>query len=68
MDTIFHWCVSALFHLSDLIGVSYEIINVILFVFLLPGLVFLLTLIIIYLLLKLNKKNKIINGYRNLLK
>lgn len=36
IDTLFRWCVVILVDLADALGVSYEALNVYLFVFLLP--------------------------------
>ena len=57
IDAIFNFCVDALYGLSNITGFSYESINVIIFVFLFPGLIFILTIIVIYLLIKIKKKN-----------
>ena len=36
IDSLFRWCVVLLVDLADLLGISYEALNVYLFVFLLP--------------------------------
>jgi hypothetical protein len=36
IDALFRWCVVLLVDLADLLGISYEALNVYLFVFLLP--------------------------------
>lgn len=50
VDVIFQWCVVLLVDVADLLGISYEALNVYLFVFLLPAVLLCSGLMNIYLL------------------
>ena len=56
IDFVFKVCVIVLVNLANLIGISYEAINIIIFVFLQPGLILLLFL----LWRKERRKNKLV--------
>ena len=49
MNKIFDGCVRLLYWLADLIGATYEQVNVVLFVFMLPSFIFFLILKIVLL-------------------
>ena len=49
IDDVFRWCVVLLVNVADLLGISYEALNVYLFVFLLPAVLLCSGLINIYL-------------------
>jgi hypothetical protein len=55
MNAIFNWCVDLLYAWSSIIGITYEEINVIIFVFLYPLFVVLLIVYIIGLKRKIKK-------------
>lgn len=59
INQIFSWCVTALYYLANLTGISYEALNVYLFVFINPGLLILAIFIIAHLYNKYNKLKKI---------
>jgi hypothetical protein len=54
MQEIFDWCVRVLIEMSHLTGLSYEAINVILFVFLHPA----ITLLLLFLLVRFHTRRK----------
>ena len=56
IDFVFKLCVIVLVDLANLIGISYEAINIIIFVFLQPGLI----LLFFILWRKERKKNKVV--------
>jgi hypothetical protein len=55
MDQIFDWCVSFLYRLSDLFGMTYKEINVWIFVIIWPFIILVQSLYIIRLKKKLRK-------------
>ena len=59
IDVIFNWCVRLLYEVAGLLGITYEEINVWLFVIILPILLiisFVLNLVIVFKLVKLQSK------------
>ena len=66
INNLFNWCVNVLLHLESITGISYEALNIYLFVFLNPGLLVLSIIYIIILLYKIKKlKQKLIEINRN---
>ena len=57
IDALFHWCVWALREGAKILGISYEEINVWLFVFILPGLLLLSLIVNLILLRKLRRQH-----------
>ena len=55
IDTIFYWCVEFLKYWAAQFGITYEEINVYLFVFLTPAVIFIQFLLIAVLLLRKSK-------------
>ena len=55
MDKIFDWCVDFLEWLAPLLGVSYKEINVWLFVILMPAVIFIQSVLCLYLWRKLRR-------------
>ena len=53
IDTVFDWCVIFLYEMADLLGITYEEINVWLFVIILPLVLLISFLLNILLLLKI---------------
>lgn len=58
MNSIFYWCVHILQHYSKILGMTYEALNVWLFVFLEPLFILLLIVLLIRQQLKLRKFRK----------
>ena len=60
IDITFNWCVNLLYKISDMLGISYEEINVWLFVIIGPTLFFISFSLNFYFYKKINKLKKII--------
>lgn len=59
IDQIFNWCVALLYSLANITGISYEALNVYLFVIINPGLLILAIIVIVYLYNKYAKLKKL---------
>ena len=59
IDITFDYCVRLLYQVADIMGITYEEINVWLFVIITPALMLISLMLNLYFILQLNRKNKI---------
>ena len=59
IDITFDYCVTLLYQVADIMGITYEEINVWLFVIITPALMLISLMLNLYFILQLNRKNKI---------
>ena len=59
IDVTFDWCIQLLLNVADYLGITYEEINVWLFVIILPAILLFSLTLNLYFILRLNQKNKL---------